>query len=100
MGRGKACPGRDGCPKLSGVPNWAQHALVLALVAGCLLLVGRDAVRALRRQASKLAGCGSCRGCATTDEAKAQPASAQAAKPERLAFIPSDALTARLSAKK
>jgi hypothetical protein len=71
---------------------------VLALVAGCLLMVGRDAVRALRRQASRLAGCGSCKGCAT-EEGKAQPAGA-AAKAERVAFIPSDALTVRVSAKK
>lgn len=78
------------------MPAWAQHVLVLALVAGCLLIVGRDAVRALRRQASKLAGCGSCKGCAT-DEPK--PVATATPKPAGVAFIPSDALTARLSAK-
>ena len=78
-----------------GMPLWLQHTLVLVLVAGCLWFVGRDAVRALGNRASKLAGCGSCKGCAT--EPARKPADTSAAKPAPVVFLPADALTARLA---
>jgi hypothetical protein len=73
-----------------------QHALVLALVAACVLIVSRDARRALRNQASKLAGCGSCKGCATEAAPKAEPARTG----ERVVFVSADALSARAAARR
>lgn len=80
------------------MPVWVQHILVLCLAVGCLAVVCRDAVRALSRQASRLAGCGSCKGCGT-QERNETPLPPQGKTAERVVFLPADALTVRVAAK-
>ena len=74
------------------MPVWLQHLLVLALVAACLAVVGRQLVGTFRMtRGGKLGSC--CdKGC----EAQ-QSAGAATPKPERIVFIPSSTLTRRSS---
>ena len=81
------------------MPVWVQHILVLCLAAGCLAVVCRDAVRALSHQASRLAGCGSCKGCGTQERNETPLPSQQGRTAERVVFLPADALTVRVAAK-
>jgi hypothetical protein len=50
------------------MPIWAQNVLVLLAVAACAAFIGRQAFAALNGRKSKLAGCGTCKSCAPTDE--------------------------------
>ena len=66
------------------MPEWAQHILVLAIVAAALFVVVRQAVGALRLKRSKLGSC-----CATGCDA-ANPTPKPAG--ERIVFLPAEAL--------
>jgi hypothetical protein len=72
------------------MPLWMQHFLVLALVAACLAVVGRQLIGTFRRTrgGTKLGSC-----CANGCDAHGAPA--QSAKTERIVFIPSSSLTRR-----
>jgi hypothetical protein len=48
------------------MPMWTQHLLVLAAVAACVALIARQAFTALNGRKSRIGGCGTCQGCATT----------------------------------
>jgi hypothetical protein len=76
------------------MPVWLQHTFVLVLVAACAWVVAREALRALGRRASKMAGCGTCGGCGTN----AQPTPDKSAG-ERVVFLPADALSARMASR-
>jgi hypothetical protein len=76
------------------VPMWLQHGLVLLLVAGCLWLVVREGVKALKGKQ----GCTTCKGCDTTgkgDETPHSHAGVGEQPAARVAFISSEALAAR-----
>jgi len=66
---------------------WLQHLLVIALVAACMAVVGRQLIGTFRltRGGGKLGNC-CAKGCA------AQTTSPDAAKAERIVFIPSSTL--------
>ena len=82
------------------MPEWLQHTLALALVAFCLGVVAREGLKVLRRKASRIAGCGPCKGC-DTGPASASSTDAKPTAPagERVAFIPADSLTARVASR-
>ena len=72
------------------MPVWLQHLLVLALVAACVIVVGRQLIGTFRmtRGGRKLGSC--CeKGC----EPNSKLAGAAAA--ERIVFIPSSTLGRR-----
>jgi hypothetical protein len=53
---------------------WTQHLLVLTAVAACAAFIARQAFTALNGRKSRIAGCGTCQGCATT-QAQSDPSS-------------------------
>jgi len=65
----------------------AQHLVVILLVAGCLGFVVWQTVRTLRGKRSRIGSC-CAKGCAET----AKP---QAAKTERIVFMPVEMLSRR-----
>lgn len=67
---------------------WLQHLLVLALVAACLVVVGRQLIGTFRT--TRGAKLGSC--CAKGCDVQAAPVSPNA---ERIVFIPSHSLARR-----
>ena len=71
---------------------FVQNLLVLAAVGACALIMLASAYRALHGRKSGLTGCGTCSGCAPTEN-KPQP------KTERTIMVPMDALI-RSAAKK
>lgn len=68
---------------------WLQHLLVLALVAACVAVVGRQLIGTFRMKAGAKLGSCCAKGCGT------EPASSTPAKPERIVFIPSSTLARR-----
>ena len=48
------------------MPMWSQHLLVLLSVGACAAFIGRQALSALSGRKSRIGGCGTCKGCATT----------------------------------
>ena len=67
------------------MPDWAQHILVLAIVAAALFVVVRQVVGALRLRHGKIGSC-CAKGC---DAVKAMPPG------ERIVFLPVEALGKR-----
>ena len=67
---------------------WLQHLLVIALVATCLAVVGRQLVSTFRfGKGSRLGSC-CAKGCETEASRRSKPV-------ERIVFIPSDSLVRR-----
>lgn len=75
------------------MPTWLQHTLVLTIAAGCLVFIARDMLRALGSKASRLAGCGQCKGCGDAADKQAA-ARSDAAPAGRTVFLPADMLSA------
>ncbi|HZL34238.1 MAG TPA: FeoB-associated Cys-rich membrane protein [Tepidisphaeraceae bacterium] len=72
---------------------WLQNLLVLLAVIACVAFTARSAILALHGSKSRLGGCGTCSGCATTPAANG--ASDSKPKNERIAIIPADMLIKR-----
>lgn len=69
------------------MPLWLQHALVVALVAGCVLVVAWQSLRTLRGKKSVVGKC-CAKGC--------PPAAAAEPKPDqRVHFMPVEMLRKR-----
>jgi hypothetical protein len=68
----------------------AQHGIVLALVAGCLVYLGRGFVRTLTAKRTQFGKC-CATGCAGTNE----PTERQQRGTERLVFLPVESLQRR-----
>ena len=51
-----------------------QHLIVLAAAGGCAAYLIAGCLRALRGRKSRLAGCGTCSGCATATPSTKSPA--------------------------
>ena len=69
------------------MPLWIQNILVIALVAACVVAVGRQLVGTLRlKRGAKLGSC-----CAKGCESQPTPS----ASTERVVFIPSSSLRVR-----
>ena len=62
------------------MPLWAQHVVVSCLVAACLIVVARNAIRQLLR------GCGTCSGCRRPEPGHME---------DRMIFLPAEFLTRR-----
>ena len=72
------------------MPLWAQHLLVLLIVAACVAYVLRGMVRTLRGKKSKLGAC-CARGC----EPQQTQSAASGSKTPPVHFFPADALRKR-----
>ena len=79
---------RAKCPWYE-MPIWFQHLLVLLLVAGCLSLVGWQAIQTLRGRKSAIGKC-CAKGC---DTGSAKPQAAL--KTSKVHFMPVEMLTRR-----
>jgi hypothetical protein len=55
------------------MPVWSQHLLVIGLALACVIVIARQAMRALAGKKSGLSGCGSCKSCAPASETRAPP---------------------------
>jgi len=65
-------------------PLWLQHVIVLSIAAACAAVIARQAFTALQGRKSRIAGCGSCKGCAPPEPQK-----------PKTQFIPLEALKRR-----
>ena len=66
------------------MPLWAQHILVLLIVAGAALVLLRWGIGSLRGRGNKLGSC-CAKGC--------DPQPAPGHQGERIAFVPVESLT-------
>ena len=80
--------------RLTMMPLWLQHLLVVLIVLACIAFVARQMVRTFKLKKSKLGSC-CAKGCEAFESAKPQANDQKQAAAQRIVFMPAEMLRKR-----